>query len=230
MFEQTYPGKEDYERHFHSLLKAFKDSRYITVDGKPVFVVYKPHNLPNPREFTDTWRSLAEKSGLKGLHLIGMSYEAQWNPQEHGFDGYILQVPRFEISFLDRITQKLFSYRWRLLLAKILSRPALYPYKSVIDDVMPTVKNSSGYYPTVIPNWDNTPRYEKDGYVYTNSTPELFRQQMQRAVKIVEDRELDQRLIFLKSWNEWAEGNHFEPDQRYGTQYLEVVKEELINE
>ena len=37
----------------------------------------------------------------------------------------------------------------------------------------------------------------------------------------------EERIVFVKSWNEWAEGNHLEPDLRFGHGYLEVVRDEL---
>ncbi len=32
-------------------------------------------------------------------------------------------------------------------------------------------------------------------------------------------------MIFINAWNEWAEGNHLEPDQKNGFAFLQVVKE-----
>ena len=37
----------------------------------------------------------------------------------------------------------------------------------------------------------------------------------------------DRRIVFVKSWNEWAEGNHLEPDLKFGRGYLEVLRDEL---
>src|SRR5262249_26617868 len=67
---QTYRGPKDYEAHFYTLLRAFADSRYITVDSKPILIIFRPLNLPDPRHVTDFWRNLAHKEGLKGLHLV----------------------------------------------------------------------------------------------------------------------------------------------------------------
>jgi hypothetical protein len=46
LMEQTY-SEEDYIRHFYAVLPAFKDKRYIRVDGKPLFVVFDPYGLPD---------------------------------------------------------------------------------------------------------------------------------------------------------------------------------------
>ena len=80
------------------------------------------------------------------------------------------------------------------------------------------------YYPCVIPNWDNTPRSGINGLVLKNSTPELFREQINNAITKVSNLPDDHKIIFIKSWNEWAEGNHLEPDMKFGKGYLEVIK------
>ena len=66
LIEQTYPGREDYIAHFRAVLPAFLDDRYVRVDGKPLFYVYVPKELPNSREFTDLWRELALEAGFNG--------------------------------------------------------------------------------------------------------------------------------------------------------------------
>jgi hypothetical protein len=85
-------------------------------------------------------------------------------------------------------------------------------------------------FPSVVPNWDNTPRCGREGYVLKDSTPELFRMYLKAVIAQVSDRELDRRVIFVKSWNEWAEGNYLEPDLRFGRAYLEVCKDEVLVE
>jgi len=82
-------------------------------------------------------------------------------------------------------------------------------------------------YPCVIPNWDNTPRSGTNGTVFKNATPSLFQEQLKRAVKRVSVLPENKKFIFVKAWNEWAEGNYLEPDLQYGTQFLEVIQQEI---
>ena len=83
-------------------------------------------------------------------------------------------------------------------------------------------------YPCVLPNWDHSPRAGVASLIFHNSTPELFRQHLRQALRLVSNRALEDRIVFVKSWNEWAEGNYLEPDLRFGHQYLDVVREEVL--
>jgi hypothetical protein len=79
------------------------------------------------------------------------------------------------------------------------------------------------WYPCVTHAWDNTPRSGRNGVVLVGATPKLFRTVLDTAINVLENRPSDRRLLFLKSWNEWAEGNHLEPDLRFGTGFLQAV-------
>ena len=83
-------------------------------------------------------------------------------------------------------------------------------------------------YPCLIPNWDNTPRCGLNGLVLHDSTPESFRIYVKKGLEAIRNLPADQKIIFVKSWNEWAEGNHLEPDLKYGMSYLQVVKQEIF--
>ncbi len=234
LIEQTYPGVKDYESHFYTVLDAFSDRRYITIEGKPVFVVFCPQELPDPKRFTDRWRELAIKSGLKGIYFIGMAGPS-WIPTDYSFDASIPSVfgisffnsYRSSRSYLYRICRKLASKGMRRLYRELYSKPLVYLYKDVIKQLTPPLKKDFDQYPCVIPNWDNTPRSGVRGFVFHNSTPELFRIHLKEAIAQVYEMPNDKKVVFVKSWNEWAEGNYLEPDQKFGKAFLEVIKEEM---
>jgi Glycosyltransferase WbsX len=230
LIEQTYPGLEDYKNHFNSLLSAFTDDRYLTVDGKPIFLIYKPHKLPDPIEFTDYWRELAHQAGLKGLHFIAsLQDEPAWKPEKFGFDaitianqGKIASEMKKKAGLPKIINNLKTRYR------NFLKQPVhIYDYKDALPYFIEDVSNDIEYYPCVIPNWDNTPRSGINGLALRNSTPELFREQVNKAITKASSLPDDHQIIFIKSWNEWAEGNHLEPDMKFGKGYLEIIKQEL---
>lgn len=226
LVEQTYGGQDDSLAHFRSLLPAFLDPRYIRVDGKPLFVVYRPTEIPNAREFIDVWQNEAIKTGLNGLHLVGMRWSSQApDPRRLGFDACHtspLAPLRERWVPWSRPVRKITGY-----LARKVGRPTVYPYDKVSLALVHSESPFAEHYPVVIPNWDNTPRVGADGLVLHASTPERFRVPLRKAISLMRDCPAERRLIFVKSWNEWAEGNHLEPDLRFGRAYLEVVKQEV---
>jgi Glycosyltransferase WbsX len=227
LIEQVYPGDDDNIAHFNTLLPAFSDDRYVTVDGKPLFIIYDPLRIPEINRLTDTWREMAVKSGLKGIYLVGMSWIPDWNPLLYGFDASTPKDRRPPVR--DEILTGHTTLQWlNNLFQKISGKPTVYDYEKVLPSMMYHEVSEYEDYPCLMPNWDNTPRSGSSGLVLQGSTPELFRVPLRNAIEILKKKPLEHRLIFVKSWNEWAEGNHLEPDLRFGKAYLEVIREEIF--
>jgi len=231
LMEQTYPGKKDEEAHFYTLLEAFQDERYITIDGKPVFYVYKPHQVPEAKRFIEYWQELAIKSGLKGIYFIGEDHTMEWNPKRDGFDASVPHSPG--LTFHKLLTSKEKPMQLMKMIKyyyfnRYIKRPNVFYYEDYIKEAAHDLSKEFLQYPSVLPNWDNTPRSGARGFVLIDSTPELFRIHLKKAIEKVIDRPLDKRVIFVKSWNEWAEGNHLEPDLKFGRAYLEVCRDEVL--
>lgn len=224
LIDQTYPGRADDQAHFDYLLKAFLDHRYIRVDGKPMLVVFKPTDIPNAKERFDFWRELALKAGLSGLHIVGINMLDYKNPAELGLDAVTvstLAVTNTTNAVVNEVTRITWGIRRKLL----LGGPRVIEYSEAIKHLVPDLTQfDCDAYPCVFPNWDNTPRKGRKGMVLANSTPELFEQHLKNAVDAVASRDDQNRIIFLKSWNEWAEGNYLEPDTKWGLAYLEALK------
>ncbi len=226
LIEQTYPGMNDHKAHFYWLLNAFTDHRYITVDGKPIFLIYRPDDIPEIHKVADFWRELAIKSGLKGLHLVGISHwSPMWNPQARGLDAFILQRLPLRNGYIH---WQFPLIKLRMLTSRRKYDISIYSYEKVMGFLLQKNKTDFLDYPCVLPNWDNTPRCGLDGLVLHGSTPELFRIHLRMALEKIGDYPPEHRIIFLKAWNEWAEGNHIEPDLRFGHGYLEVIKDEVL--
>jgi hypothetical protein len=223
LIEQTYPGRQDHINHFNHLLRAFLDDRCITVHGMPMFLVYRPLGLPDSVKFTELWREMALKAGLKGLYLVSVSEDPHFIPGDHGFDAVVtVQFPASGGWTSRRSPIKWLRNEYR----KKRGLPVVVSYEKDLPLHVPAPAGVVNF-PTVIPNWDNTPRSGSNGIVLHESTPELFRAKMRDAIHYVENREDELKIIFAKSWNEWAEGNHLEPDIRFGRGYLQVLLEEV---
>ncbi len=225
LVEQKYPGAEDEQAHFEAILPAFTDSRYLRVDDKPVFYVFRPEQLPDASMFVDRWQRMATRAGLPGLYLVaemsdlvgaGCRYTSAI---ADGFDaGVYMRLP----ARVDRFG----TARMRLG-RKLMHWPEIYRYS---DDFSLTAMTGPQIQPCVYPNWDNTPRSGRRGLVLTGATPEKFESNVRQASGTLRSRRPEERLLWIKSWNEWAEGNHLEPDLVQGRGWLEALRNGLRNE
>ena len=225
LIEQRYPGVEDYKAHFYALLDAFRDPRYMTVDGKKIFIIYSPQEFADILVFVRLWDELALKEGLKGFHFI--AHATKDHPERYGCQACIDDAPFLSMHSNSRpIWDRILSKMSRVLIKKTF-RPTVIPYAALVE-FLRTRPLSGEEYPLVIPNWDNTPRSGVNGWVLKDSTPELFKAMLRDALCRVRDRRLpDDRIVFVKAWNEWAEGNYLEPDRNFGYQYLQAIKDSL---
>jgi hypothetical protein len=224
LIEQTYPGRADHEAHFRALLPAFKDRRYIRVEDKPLFLIFSPKELPDASPTLELWRAMAADAGLGGLHIGGMANSHNWDPAAHGFDVRVAQPGWPDRTWVSRRQ----PVKWAKNKLRIWrGRPTILHYALFAAGQLPPVGAGEAWYPCLTHAWDNTPRSGRNGVVLDGATPELFRGLLDRAVAALQPREPERRLLFLKSWNEWAEGNHLEPDLRFGTGFLQAVAEGL---
>lgn len=229
IIEQTYPGEKDVIDHFFDVLPAFKDKRYITVDGDPLFLVYDPFNLPNQEGFITTWKKLAIENGLSGIHFVGLAGGWTSNYQkvlDLGFDavntnGQWHAESLIKGKYLKLIRHKLIEKLGGITLDK-------YNYKDIIKYLHSDFDARITTYPTIIPQWDRSARSGRRASIYYGSTPELFGDQVNNILKIISNKNHDRNILFLKSWNEWAEGNYIEPDIVFGNKYLSQLKEALL--
>lgn len=221
LIEQQYPGEKDYIAHFETILPAFKDKRYITVDGKPLFLIYKPFdNRGEVEKMMNLWRILAVQHGLQGIYFIGQTYHLAAERKEleaMGFDA-INVVRLFDYERKERNL-----YRKARFFHNKFGLPYVVKYKKASRYFVAPEDSEEGIIPSIIPNWDHSPRSGKNALVLTDSTPETFGIHVRQAMDCVKGRLQEHRIVFLKSWNEWAEGNYMEPDMLHGTAYLEEL-------
>lgn len=229
LMEQSYPGVEDHIAHFKHLLPAFRDSRYLQVEGKRVFFVFQPSDLD--RAWVELWQDLAKKGGINGLWMVGIVKNASEAEQikRIGFDACTVSRTAGRsrrLPTLQSIMKKVLGEEKAVkLYQRIFNKPFhvyryadLYPYIDIDD------KAGMEFYPAVMPGWDNTPRAGINGQVFADSSPEQFYEHLKEAGSRVSSYPKEHKLIIIKSWNEWAEGNYLEPDQKYGNAFLEAIK------
>jgi len=244
LIEQTYPGREDWRRHFYALKEAFLDPRYMRVDGRPIFVIFRPEDVPNLSGFIQEWQDLAVQSGLPGIYFVAHLFhnESEWDFRSPGFDGCLIvsHVKAFSWSarnLVKRVSNprlkttsaegEMRAWLWRRFRRSVGQFYDVRLYRHALPYLLGDGAKEPDVFPCVIPNWDNTPRAETRGIVLHDSTPDLFRLHLRQALELADSGPLDRRLVFIKSWNEWAEGNYLEPDQKFGHEYLQVISDEM---
>ena len=233
---------DDDIRHFKHLLPAFRDKRYITVDGKPLFGIWAPNSIPDLRGFIQRWRELALENGLPGLHLVGYTANATgrsirgnrlslWatNKAAEHYQALLDQGLDAVISSGLSRGQAMCQGRMKML-AYFLSKHTILPinnrtdYKKTMENYYVEEDRWENVYPTLMPQWDRTPRAGIKTNPLTNSTPEKFEKTIDTALSLIKDKQPEHQILFLKSWNEWGEGNYVEPDLKYGHGYLDAIR------
>lgn len=219
LIAQEYPGLEDIENHFYSLLPAFKDSRYFRLHGKLVFVIYDLLGMPDAEMFVNTWRELAVKNGLPGFYFIGHGDSVKASDPKFGLMDAV-NVHSLPLVFNKTRRRRLWSWLTRVP-GNVLD------YAKAVRSLDQRVAKRVGFIPTIYPNWDVTPRIGVIGAVLRNSTPAKFESHVGEVIELLRDKRGDDRVIFLKSWNEWAEGNYMEPDLKNGQGYICALRNAL---
>lgn len=227
LIEQTYPGIQDCIQHFYTMLPAFKDKRYIKVNGKLLFGVFAAEDISKEQFllFSETWNHLAKENGLEGFHFFGFTYYSNLYDDiiGKGFDhitvDYLLEMREIR-NLLSKITRKI--NRW------MFGRPnMIFEYQKYVDYSLRHFNPSRLEYPCILPNYDHSPRSANRGYILHHSTPEKWFEFCSKVFEMYSNRSHEENIVFLKAWNEWGEGNYLEPDMRYGRKYLDALKKAL---
>lgn len=232
LIKQDYLGYDDNEKHFFSLLNAFRDKRYIRVDNKPVFLIYKPDDFQKMKEFILQWNNLAKKSNLSdGFYFVAhaSSFSDYQRYINYGFNSVTVNPMSRLISELNK--KPIVIKKINKLLNKLFNKRKLkiIEYKKALKYfIVENEDRLENVIPMIIPNWDHSPRSGNRGYILHNSSPKLFELNLLNALECVKNKPDDVKIIFLKSWNEWAEGNYVEPDYKYGHGFLDVIRKNVM--
>lgn len=231
LLKQEYSFEDD-QKHIEHLIPYFKDERYIKIDNKPVFIIYRPSLFPDIKKTIEIWRNEVKSSGFDDLYIgFAQNYEHTFVPSEFGFDFGFQFQPSFgtsikSVCFNCTIYKRIKRRVQKKLKLKLLNFQCFHEYKDYV-----ITQKQLGFkdkiYPGITPMWDNAARRKENPFILHDSTPEKYKDWLEFIKENYLWEKMPESFLFINAWNEWAEGNHLEPCQKWGTAYLEATKQVL---
>lgn len=218
-------SKNDAIQFIRYLIPFFKDKRYIKIDGRPVFSIYRPSSMPNPQEYFDIWEQECLAAGLHKPYLVATLTRGALDPRDFKMDAGVERVLH---DWTDGAVPEM--------------KDLLKPYSAINGSVLSYEKVASfynaqkntkpfTYFRSIVPIWDNTARYGSQALVVHGGTPKMFEDWFGGITEYTRTHlTVEQQFIFVNAWNEWAEGAHLEPDAQYGYAYLNAIGRVLTGE
>jgi lipopolysaccharide biosynthesis protein len=223
--KQDY-SNEDNRHHIDWLIRAFQDDRYIRIEGKPLFILYRLLDIPNAREMLDMWRAEARRQGLAGLYLCamqtGITESSDANLLDSGVDAIVDFQPNWKsFPVSGNLMNKLAVVAKRVLpssiyqaLGRSVSAERIIDYGKVVDmNIAIPWPDDYTKFPCVFPSWDNSAR-RKSATIIQNDDPAKYQQWLEASIAGVRRYKAERQMVFINAWNEWAEGCHLEPDRK----------------
>jgi lipopolysaccharide biosynthesis protein len=227
LLAQKYSHEDDI-MHIKTLMRYLGDERYIRVNGKPLLLVYRTELLPDPARTAELWREACIRGGVGDLYLVRVeSFQKNLDPGCIGFDAAV-EFPPLGLGAAREVTLANRLSRTIGLRPNVYCENRIFQYDRVVDRFLNVSEPTYVRFRTAVPSWDNSPRRRSNALMLHQSNPAAYgawvRAIVQNTVKRFQG---DARLVFINAWNEWGEGNHLEPDQKWGTAYLEATHEAL---
>lgn len=204
-----------------SLFPALRDARYIRIDGRPLLLVYKVNLLPEPAATARRWRDACRAAGIGEIYLACVHANADprrnTDPRTIGFDAAV-EFPPAGKGINVRAPEG----------ARPSFRGLCYDYAATTEHMLSWHGDGHVLLRGVMPSWDNTARRQDSGHVFLGASPQGYGRWLRAVLAwTARLRAGDERIVFVNAWNEWAEGNHLEPDQSHGRGFLEETRAAL---
>ncbi|WP_313340230.1 glycoside hydrolase family 99-like domain-containing protein [Lacrimispora sp.] len=210
LLEQKYGREKEWEEHFNYLLPFFQDDRYIKVDNKPVFLIYRTDEMACFTEMIDYWRKLAKIENLEGIFILGVN---SCN-EKIGMDGILFSGP--SAYWNPIISSNHIEYENR-------NGIKCFDYETIWKNVMiaGSKKNVKTYFGGFV-DYDDTPRRGSQGVAFINTSVEIFEEYLYKLA--CKNLSQNNELLFINAFNEWGEGMYLEPDKKRKYAFLEAIK------
>jgi lipopolysaccharide biosynthesis protein len=211
------------------LAKVFADPRYVRIDDKPVFLVYRTELFPDIAQTAATWREEARRLGVGEIYLVRVErVTSDVRPESIGFDA-AMQFHPTDTALPERYYGELndkVKHRLGVKPSYYVTN-SVYSYDEYVDNAIKQAPADYKCFPGITPAWDNSARRKQYAMVLHDSTPASYERWLKSIVEKFIPYSKNENLVFINAWNEWAEGNHLEPCQKWGKQYLEATARAL---
>ena len=223
LVEQTYPGEQDFINHFYAMLPAFRDKRYMKVDGKLIFGVFAPHLLSSTHLFFDVWNDLAKRNNLGGFYFFGLC---------QGMDIYEqVKNQEYDAIVFDPLYESYVYFRHHKFIGKFKRRlshfniPCSFNYEAYANYSIDFLAKHPNFIPCLGPDFDHSPRSGYRYIILDKSSPQKWGSLCKEVKDLICRSQGRSNLFFIKAWNEWGEGNYLEPDEKWGRAYLDATRD-----
>ncbi|EHH68252.1 hypothetical protein GMO_14700 [Gluconobacter morbifer G707] len=216
LIAQDYRLQDD-EALIDCLARYIHDSRYIHVDGRPLVMIYRPGTIPDAPLPLDRWRRLFRKRhNLDPIFVMGQAF-GDHDPRLFGMDGAIEFPPHKVVSGCRLLNESM-----RFLDDDFSGQ--IYDYGEIVEKALQEKSPPFPLIRTASPSWDNDARRQGKGLVMHGSTPVLYEHWLKGLVdQAQENLFFGDPIVCINAWNEWAEGAYLEPDQHFGSAYLNAT-------
>ena len=219
LIAQKY-SKDQYTHFIRDIMPHFRDSRYIRIDGKPMLLVYRVDVLPDSQQAVEIWRAECRLAGIGEIYLVAVQSFGITDPRPYGFDAAV----EFPPHHLKEVALK----HKKVRLVNKDFKGQLFDYNLAAQVMLGKKHPDYPVFKTIMPSWDNTARRQNNSHIFVYATPDNYKSWLSQAIEKTKLRNpKDKRFVFINAWNEWGEGTHLEPDQKYGYAYLQATSDAL---
>ena len=216
-------SKQDSLAFIRYVMKYLKDERYITIDGKPVLMVYRADIIPDIKETTDIWREESQRHGLPGIYLVAIKSFGIKNVKQLGFDAAADFPPH---------TTGVGSLQKKLPGTDPHFKGIMYDYEETVREAISKKTPDEKTFGALMLGWDNTARKGNNANLFNNFSLLHYKQWLSNQLhKSFHNNKnsADEKIVLVNAWNEWAEGTYLEPDRKFGYGYLQSTYDVIKN-
>lgn len=219
LMPQTYAGMDDIRNHFNYMLPFFKDNRYIKIDNKPVYVLYRTNSITYLDEMIEEWTRLAIAEGWNGIYFVETLSTFQSSKIKTSIQSSVYFEPAYSFAKMSKFEKCIMKIK---KIIKICPVKGLCDYNDVWNNLLKKEVHDTTKWGGAFLDWDNTARKGVNGCTYSKVSPVLFEKYFSKLYR--KSKSSGSPYIFVNAWNEWCEGTYLEPDVKNEYGFLEAIK------